>query len=141
MIGAGAARLSGQSITVRPPDVDLTLTPPALDLDFQLQLDALDSVMADVTGRVDDAIAEKIEAKLEAKFQNQRSGPPRPLPNPRPLVSIGRGGDNEDRLYQSGTRALDNRRWDEAIQTFTKVMALHGSRADGACYWIAWAHN
>jgi HEAT repeat protein len=48
---------------------------------------------------------------------------------------------NEDRLYQNGTRALDNGHWDEAIQLFNRVIALGGSRADGATYWIAWAQR
>src|SRR5712691_11834645 len=143
IIATGAGRLFAQSVTVKPPDVEITLTPPVLDIDLaQWQLDALDWVMVDVGREVGDAIAMKVDAKLneklaeklDAKFQSQRSNPPNPRPNVRPITI--RGGNNEDRLFQSGTRSLDNGRWDEAIQSFTKVMELNGTRADGACYWI-----
>ena len=49
--------------------------------------------------------------------------------------------NNEDRNYQNGTRSLDNGRWDEAIEYFTRVVNQNGTRADGAMYWIAWAQN
>ena len=148
VIAPDAGRLFAQSLTVKPSNVEITVTPPVLDIDVaQWQVDALDWVMADVGREIGDAIAMKVDAKLneklaeklEAKFQNQRSNPPNPRPTPRPIIV--RGGNNEDRLYQSGTRSLDNGRWDEATQSFTKVMEINGTRADGACYWIAWAHN
>jgi HEAT repeat protein len=68
---------------------------------------------------------------------------PKPVPPPGPGAKavILRGDNNEDRAYQNGTRALDNGRWDEAIETFTRVVNQNGTRADGAMYWIAWAEN
>ncbi len=47
----------------------------------------------------------------------------------------------EDRLYQEGTTALDDRQWDRAIQAFRRVTSLKRSRADAAMYWTAWALN
>lgn len=47
----------------------------------------------------------------------------------------------EDRQYQSGTRALDERQWDGAIRAFGDVIAMKGARADAAMYWTAWALN
>jgi HEAT repeat protein len=51
----------------------------------------------------------------------------------------GRGG--EDGQYDRGQRALDRRRWDEAVQAFTDAAGRGGSRADGALYWKAYAEN
>jgi HEAT repeat protein len=66
---------------------------------------------------------------------------PKPVPNPKPGAVAVRIDNNEDRNYQNGTRALDNGRWDEAVQYFTQVVNQNGTRADGAMYWIAWAQN
>jgi tetratricopeptide (TPR) repeat protein len=138
-MAAGAGRVSAQSVTVTPPVVDLDAV--------QVQLDVLDSVMGDIGREVGEAIAlkmdakvsEKVAEKLEAKFQNPNPNAQGPRPNPRPVVV--RGGNNEDRLYQEATRSLDNGRWDEAVRNFQRVIAIGGSRADGATYWIAWAQN
>ena len=78
--------------------------------------------------------------RLAAQRPDQAPRPPRPPVPPRPVVVV-RGDTNEDRVYQNGIRALDNGRWDDAIQQFTRVIALAGSRADGATYWIGWAKN
>jgi len=69
--------------------------------------------------------------------------PPNPPVSPRPpRVEVFRGGDNnQDRLYQNGTRALDGQRWDQAIEYCARVETLGGSRADGALYWTAWAQS
>jgi HEAT repeat protein len=66
---------------------------------------------------------------------------PKQAPVPRPGVVGVRIDSNEDRNYQNGTRALDNGRWDEAVQYFTQVVNQNGTRADGAMYWVAWAQN
>lgn len=47
----------------------------------------------------------------------------------------------DDRSYQRGVRALDERKWDEAARIFAEVAATKGSRADGALYWRAYALN
>ena len=57
-------------------------------------------------------------------------------PFPRP-----RRTDSDDRLYQDGQRALDSRRWDQALEDFNQVAARAGSRADGALYWKAYTLN
>ncbi|MDQ1468534.1 MAG: hypothetical protein QOJ99_14 [Bryobacterales bacterium] len=43
--------------------------------------------------------------------------------------------------YDAGTRALDERRYDDAIQRFNAVIDAKSSRADGALYWKAYALN
>jgi hypothetical protein len=51
----------------------------------------------------------------------------------------GRLGQNDDRLYNAGQSALENRRYEEAVEDFGQVAARAGSRADGALYWKAYA--
>jgi len=55
-------------------------------------------------------------------------------------------GDDEAReqeraLYEEGTEALDERRWDRAIVKFERVAEMGGAKADGALYWKAWAES
>jgi hypothetical protein len=51
------------------------------------------------------------------------------------------GNSNDDRLYESGQRALDRSQWDQALTDFSQVANRGGSRADGALYWKAYALN
>ena len=48
---------------------------------------------------------------------------------------------SDDRLYDAGQRALEGRRWDEALEDFNQVAARAGARADGAWYWKAYTLN
>jgi HEAT repeat protein len=52
-----------------------------------------------------------------------------------------RGDRDTDREYDAGTRALDARRYDEAVSHFERVIDNKGSRTDGALYWRAYALN
>lgn len=44
-----------------------------------------------------------------------------------------------EREYDRGQRALDGRRYKEAVEAFAKAAAEGAPRADGALYWKAWA--
>ena len=48
---------------------------------------------------------------------------------------------NDDPIYLLGTRAMNERRWTDAIASFDQVIQAHGSRADAALYWKAYALN
>lgn len=52
-----------------------------------------------------------------------------------------RANAGDDRLYQAGQSALDNHRWDEALEDFGTVAQRGGTRADGALYWKAYTLN
>ncbi|HET8644315.1 MAG TPA: hypothetical protein VFO85_02425, partial [Vicinamibacteria bacterium] len=39
-----------------------------------------------------------------------------------------------EQLYEEGTDALDEERWDEALRAFDEVLRLGGGRAEGALY-------
>ena len=49
------------------------------------------------------------------------------------------GGDETD--YQRGLRALDARNWLVAEEVFSHIAERHGSSADAALYWKAYAEN
>jgi hypothetical protein len=53
----------------------------------------------------------------------------------RPPADNGR----EERAYERGKKALDENRWDQAVESFNTVVQIGGSRADGALYWKAYA--
>jgi HEAT repeat protein len=52
-----------------------------------------------------------------------------------------RATEREEPNYRSGTRAIDKRDYEAAIQSFDQVVAAKGNRADGALYWKAYAQN
>jgi len=81
--------------------------------------------------------------KSDFMFEFSQAPKPGPVPIPKVVITRGdnRGDNNEDRNYQNGMRALDAGRWDEAVESFTRVANQNGTRADGAMYWIAWALN
>ncbi len=58
-----------------------------------------------------------------------------------PQIAGFKRGASDDRLYDAGQRALENRRWDEALEDFNQVASRGGTRADGAWYWKAYTLN
>ncbi|HET7434579.1 MAG TPA: tetratricopeptide repeat protein [Thermoanaerobaculia bacterium] len=57
---------------------------------------------------------------------------------PDPDTSSSKKG-RESELYEDGTDAINDEDWDEAIDKFSAVVEMKGSRADGALYWTAYA--
>jgi outer membrane protein assembly factor BamD (BamD/ComL family) len=47
----------------------------------------------------------------------------------------------EDSLYESARDAIDDEQWRKAIESFEKVIAMKGTKADQAMYWKAYAQN
>jgi hypothetical protein len=56
------------------------------------------------------------------------------------ILSLKRA-NSDDRIYEAGQRALEERRWDEALEDFNQVSSRGGPHADGAWYWKAYALN
>lgn len=50
-------------------------------------------------------------------------------------------GARSDQFYQRGMRALDQKKWEEAIGLFQQADGEGGARADAALYWTAYAQN
>ena len=61
-----------------------------------------------------------------------------PLPEPDPETK-GERAERESDLYEDGSDAIDEGKWDRAISKFKSVAEMQGSRADGALYWMAYA--
>jgi HEAT repeat protein len=49
--------------------------------------------------------------------------------------------ERETEAYESGLSALDDDRWDRAIDRFDRVISIGGAKADAAKYWKAYAQN
>jgi HEAT repeat protein/Ni/Co efflux regulator RcnB len=49
--------------------------------------------------------------------------------------------NREDERYERGTEALDEERWDRAIESFDAVAAMGGRRVDAGLYWKAYAQR
>src|ERR1700722_4828232 len=47
----------------------------------------------------------------------------------------------EDTLYSEGPRAINDAHWAQAEQIFANLASQHGSRAEAALYWEAYAEN
>jgi tetratricopeptide (TPR) repeat protein len=55
------------------------------------------------------------------------------------VVNVNRmKGMSEDSAYTNGQRALEGRRYTEALEYFNQVASRAGNRADGALYWKAY---
>ena len=65
--------------------------------------------------------------------------PPVPPAAPRPPKIVTQF--RRDDAYSAGTRAIDDHKYDEAVQRFDSAIAQDPSRADGALYWKAYALN
>ena len=48
---------------------------------------------------------------------------------------------SEQGQYERGQNALDNGKWDQAIEAFDQVIQKKGAKAEGATYWKAYAQN
>jgi HEAT repeat protein len=59
----------------------------------------------------------------------------------REVERADRQRDQELSLFDQGYNLLDSGRWERAIDTFNRVVAMKGSRADGALYWRAYAQD
>lgn len=47
--------------------------------------------------------------------------------------------EREADLYEEGTEAIDEGQWEEALDHFSRVAEMKGTRADGAVFWSAYA--
>ena len=59
-----------------------------------------------------------------------------PAPYPAPADER---SEREADLYEDGTDAIDDEKWEEAVRIFTRVAEMKGTRADGAVFWSAYA--
>jgi hypothetical protein len=58
------------------------------------------------------------------------------IASPGPFIVIA-----DDDAYTTGTRAMDEHRWQDAVSAFDKVISEKGKRVDAALYWKAYSLN
>jgi hypothetical protein len=56
--------------------------------------------------------------------------------SPAPFIVMG-----DDDAYTTGTHAMDEHRWQDAVSAFDKVIGEKGKRVDAALYWKAYSLN
>jgi hypothetical protein len=124
-----------------------------LDLDVRAQVDAA-RAGAEVARANAEAVREGLRAAARVDSFGMGLGrgfafapqitppvppaPPAPAAAPSPM----RGRImymSADSAYSQGQRALDSRRWEDAIGYFGQVVSRGGSRSDGALYWKAYS--
>lgn len=49
--------------------------------------------------------------------------------------------DPADALYRAGQKAIDEKKWSQAIDLFERVLSEGGNHEDAALYWIAYAQH
>jgi hypothetical protein len=115
----------------------------ALNSNFDLKLsqltpegiDEMKAAAMDMANQARDMVDQSKMAFLQGPT------PPVPPVAPRPAkvmtIPFRRGGD----AYGAGTRALDEHKYDEAVQDFDNAIAQDPSRAEGALYYKAYALN
>jgi tetratricopeptide (TPR) repeat protein len=131
------AALLGTSASFAQPAPKPTPGPSiAVDVDVQ---------MADEQIKVAQEVLSKLDMKLQAKIPD--------LTAMTTNMAMLRGAQDAlflqgrritvrgNSAYDAGSRALDDRRYDEAVNRFTSVIDSKDPRADGALYWRAYALN
>lgn len=123
-----------------PPDVYVDIDPViAGDIRVALNLDMQEKVeMArDKVEAMRDKLADmRIDMPLFAQV-----APPAPPASPKPMAfpaGVKIRTMNDDRAYEAGQRALEGRRYSEALEYFNEVATRGKDRADGALYWKAY---
>ncbi|MGH9818042.1 MAG: tetratricopeptide repeat protein, partial [Candidatus Acidiferrales bacterium] len=107
--------------------------PPAAEL--QAKLRAYESLQEPYSDLQQDARERDQEARERAKERDERD-------RERAEDAKERERDRRERItemYDDGLEALDENRWDRAIERFTRVIDNKAPRADGALYWKAYA--
>ncbi len=75
------------------------------------------------------------------------AAPAAPVPPEPPMLAMtyqGRlatTGGRAEQQYSQAMRALDQKKWEEALNGFKQVTSEGGARADAALYWSAYAQN
>ena len=125
-----------------PPTPPTPPEPPTPPLNLLVDLDT-DGLLRDIAPRVEEALARADSAMARAMPRVRALA----IPGVAPQVGVGVGfgsssrRNSDDDLYDSATRLLDERRYDDAIVRFDRVILARTDRADRALYWKAYALN
>jgi len=122
------------------------------DMDFDIepfQFEFSSEKQMAINGQIDRAMekAQEAQEKIQGMNLNFDFDFKKDLTAPMALAQAysqdskmyGRRGGSDEALYGSGKRALDEHRWDQALDRFSEVAARGGAEADGALYWKAYS--
>ena len=127
---AAAAKMTDKISGI--PDLNSKLS----QFNFQFDSKEFSDMAAEAAGLADQVNM----AFLQAPQPAPPAAPMSPRgPSPKALTDM--RGRTADREYDAGTRALDQQRYDEALQHYDNVIFTKSSRSDGALYWKAYALN
>jgi tetratricopeptide (TPR) repeat protein len=132
-------RLYGFTLTIVAAALPAFAQAPTPQVDLDKALSGMDKAMTALDKSLpglDKAMAALNMPLLGLDFQFQ--------PLPQGLGKgvgrgVGQGFSQAD--YETGMRQLDERKYEEAIQRFDRVVAAKSDRADGALYWKAYSLN
>jgi hypothetical protein len=132
LVGAAGALAQEPPVPPVPPVAPMAPLPRA----FEDDLDVLRAQKDALRFQIDaEGIRDSVRAQMKAMPPSFHFEPFAFAPQ---KVLRGRH-ESDDRAYERGQRALDNRDWDQALEMFTQVAGSGSSRADGALYWKAYA--
>jgi TolA-binding protein len=125
----------------------------AMELLSSDRLAQIDDTIARIQSQFDsgkitelESAAERLAGKFDLAFLQKPipvpapAAPPAPPASPKVFTTLGRSNWN-DSAYDKGTSALDQHRYDDAVQIFDSVINAKSTRSDGALYWKAYALN
>jgi TolA-binding protein len=142
LIGIAAFVVAAPAFAQQAPQAPQTPQAPPFFGDWDVQMAKVEAEMARAQAELAKAGAftgtfdlAGLQSKMAAAFDRSgdRSGMLFQLKNSRTGKS--------DADYDNGTRALDDRRYEDAVRRFDAVIDSKSPRADGALYWKAYALN
>ena len=121
--------MAGDWIDVTPPSRSFTpAEAPALALAAAIDVEQSQS------DRARERAAEQREREQEQRDREKERAE-------RDKERAERQRDQEGDAFQRAYDQMDSGRWERAIDAFSQVVAMKGSRADGALYWKAYSQD
>jgi TolA-binding protein len=120
----------------------LTMEADALAKQFSGSVDIDQKLMRLDSGDLDEMKEAAMDLANDARiaFLQAPAAPAAPMP-PRPKATTISPFRGRDDAYNAGERALDDHKYDEAVQHFDSAILQDSTKADGALYWKAYALN
>ncbi len=123
-----------------PPVPPLPPLPPVLELDgLRFEIDGIADEARRMAADIAASVRDNVKVDMEAVRQQVKQATLFAQNFDRDFKFEWKPGGSEDGRYREGTRLLDDRKWDRAVDVFSEIVSRGGSRADGALYWKAYA--
>jgi hypothetical protein len=124
-------------------DIDIHIEPFEFEFPPEQQM-AMNDQIERAMEKAQEAQEKIAGMNLDFKFDFKKDSRPwrwRRMPGPTRDMQVltGATAAATTGLYSSGKRALDEHRWDQALDRFSEVATRGGAEADGALYWKAYS--